>query len=111
MQPPGARIYSGEFTHVVISPGSGTPENDSDFAGSRRVVEAATNIPLLGVCLGHQGLAALAGSRVTRAPEPRHGFVSQITRSGEGIFTGLPQGFNAVLCSPQARWRCRCCRE
>ncbi|WP_301925149.1 chorismate-binding protein [Corynebacterium glaucum] len=91
-----ARIAAGEFSHIVISPGPGTPENDADFAGSRRVIEAAASIPLLGVCLGHQGLAALAGSRVTRAPQPRHGFVSQITHSGEGIFAGLPQNFDAV---------------
>ena len=92
------RVRAGEFSHVVISPGPGTPERDEDFGSSRRVIEAAADadIPLLGVCLGHQGLAMLAGAAVTRAPEPRHGFVSTVTHSGEGIFTGIPQGFEVV---------------
>ena len=92
------RIRAGEFSHVVISPGPGTPERDEDFGASRRVIEAAAeaNVPLLGVCLGHQGLAMLAGAHVQRAPEPRHGFVSTVTHSGEGIFAGIPQGFEVV---------------
>lgn len=92
------RVRAGEFSHVVISPGPGTPERDEDFGASRRVIEAAAKaqVPLLGVCLGHQGLAMLAGAAVTRAPEPRHGFVSTLTHSGEGIFAGIPQGFEAV---------------
>ncbi|AIJ33837.1 anthranilate/para-aminobenzoate synthase component I [Corynebacterium imitans] len=93
-----ARIRAGEFSHILISPGPGTPEREEDFGTSRRVIEAAADagIPLLGVCLGHQGLAMLAGADVTRAPEPRHGFVSTITHSGEGIFAGIPQGFEVV---------------
>ncbi len=93
-----ARIRAGEFSHILISPGPGTPEREEDFGTSRRVIEAAADagIPLLGVCLGHQGLAMLAGADVTRAPEPRHGFVSTITHSGEGIFAGIPQGFDVV---------------
>nr|VDG63328.1 anthranilate synthase component I [Streptococcus thermophilus] len=87
---------SGRFTHVIISPGPGTPANDDDFAASRAIIEAASETPLLGVCLGHQGLAHLAGATVTRAPEPRHGFVSTISHSGEGIFAGVPQDFKAV---------------
>ena len=92
------RVRAGEFSHVVISPGPGTPERDEDFGASRRVIEAAAKaqVPLLGVCLGHQGLAMLAGAAVTRAPEPRHGFVSTLTHSGEGIFAGIPQGFEVV---------------
>lgn len=90
------RVAAGEFTHVFISPGPGSPDRDTDFAGSRAVIQAANDIPVLGVCLGHQGLAVFAGAAVTRAPEPRHGFVSQIRHSGEGIFTGVPQGFDAV---------------
>ena len=92
------RVRAGEFSHVVISPGPGTPEREEDFGASRRVIEAAADagVPLLGVCLGHQGLAMLAGSSVTRAPEPRHGFVSTVTHSGEGIFAGIPQGFEVV---------------
>ena len=92
------RVRAGEFSHVVISPGPGTPEREEDFGASRRVIKAAAeaDIPLLGVCLGHQGLAMLAGASVTRAPEPRHGFVSTVTHSGEGIFTGIPQGFEVV---------------
>lgn len=92
------RVHAGEFTHVVISPGPGTPEREEDFGASRRVIEAAADagVPLLGVCLGHQGLAMLAGARVTRAPEPRHGFVSTVTHSGEGIFAGITQDFEVV---------------
>lgn len=92
------RVRAGEFSHVVISPGPGTPEREEDFSASRRVIKAAAeaDIPLLGVCLGHQGLAMLAGAAVTRAPEPRHGFVSTVTHSGEGIFTGVPQDFEVV---------------
>ena len=93
-----ARIRAGEFSHILISPGPGTPEREEDFGTSRRVISAAADagIPLLGVCLGHQGLAMLVGADVTRAPEPRHGFVSTITHSGEGIFAGIPQGFDVV---------------
>lgn len=92
------RVRAGVFSHVVISPGPGTPEREEDFGASRRVIEAAADadIPLLGVCLGHQGLAMLAGAAVTRAPEPRHGFVSTVTHSGEGIFAGIPQDFEVV---------------
>lgn len=92
------RVRAGEFSHVVISPGPGTPEREEDFGPALRVIEAAADagVPLLGVCLGHQGLAMLAGAAVTRAPEPRHGFVSTVTHSGEGIFTGIPQGFEVV---------------
>ncbi|MGV0343795.1 chorismate-binding protein [Corynebacterium lehmanniae] len=92
------RVRAGEFSNVVISPGPGTPEREEDFGPARRVIEAAADagVPLLGVCLGHQGLGMLAGSSVTRAPEPRHGFVSTVTHSGEGIFAGIPQGFEVV---------------
>ncbi|SDL81183.1 para-aminobenzoate synthetase [Corynebacterium mycetoides] len=89
------RIARGVYSHVVISPGPGTPESEADFAGSRAVIEAAADIPVLGVCLGHQGLALLAGAAVQRT-QPRHGHVSRISHSGVGIFAGLPQDFAAV---------------
>lgn len=88
-------IRRGRYSHIVISPGPGTPESDADFAGSRAVIEAAATIPLLGVCLGHQGLAHLAGVPVGRT-EPHHGHVSSVTHTGQGIFAGLPQGFAVV---------------
>lgn len=93
-----ARIRAGEFSHVVISPGPGTPEREDDFGASRRVIEASAEaeVALLGVCLGHQGLAMLAGSSVTRAPQPRHGHVSTLSHSGQGIFSGIPQNIEVV---------------
>lgn len=90
-----ARIRAGEFTHIVISPGPGHPGNASDFAGAKRVIEAADGIPLLGVCLGHQGLAMHAGANVVEGT-PHHGVVSTLQHSGEGLFQGLPQDFGAV---------------
>jgi anthranilate synthase/aminodeoxychorismate synthase-like glutamine amidotransferase len=52
-------------------------------------------IPLLGVCLGHQAIAALHGGRVDRAPAPRHGKSSPIHHDGEGLFAGIPSPFEA----------------
>ena len=89
------RLAAGEFTHVVISPGPGNPTHEEDFAGSRAVIEASAGLPLLGVCLGHQGLAHLAGLDVART-EPRHGHLSTVTHSGEGVFAGLPQPLQVV---------------
>lgn len=92
------RVRAGEFSHVVISPGPGTPEREQDFGAARRLIAAAASaeIPVLGVCLGHQGLGLLSGARVSRAPRPRHGFASTISHSGEGIFAGIPQDFEVV---------------
>jgi anthranilate synthase/aminodeoxychorismate synthase-like glutamine amidotransferase len=78
---------------VVISPGPGAPES----AGvSLELIAAAAAVPLLGVCLGHQALAAVHGGRVVRAPEPVHGKVSPIRHRGEGLFVGLPDPFPAT---------------
>ena len=79
---------------VVISPGPGRPER----AGRTiPMVEAAENagLPLLGVCLGHQAIAARHGGVVERAPEPRHGKSSRILHDGSVLFAGVPRPFDA----------------
>ncbi|MEV2232748.1 aminodeoxychorismate synthase component I [Streptomyces phaeochromogenes] len=83
------------FDNVVVSPGPGHPAHPRDFGISTTVIADAT-IPVLGVCLGHQGIAAGESARVTAAPEARHGHLSRIRHTGEGLFSGLPQDFTAV---------------
>ncbi|GGO88633.1 aminodeoxychorismate synthase component I [Wenjunlia tyrosinilytica] len=84
-----------EFGKVVLSPGPGTPARDADFGICREIVERG-RLPLLGVCLGHQGLALSHGGTVERAPEPRHGRTSPVLHGGGGLFSGLPSPFEAV---------------
>jgi anthranilate synthase component 2 len=60
------------------------------------IIRAAADLPLLGICLGHQAIAAVHGGRVVRASEPVHGKTSQVRHSGEGLFEGLPDGFLAT---------------
>jgi len=78
----------GEFTHLVVSPGPGTP------ADAGISVEAITRLgpttPTLGVCLGHQAIAEAYGATVVRAPEVVHGKPSLIHHDGLGVYTGLP---------------------
>jgi anthranilate synthase component 2 len=78
---------------VVISPGPGVPE---DSGVTMEMVRAAANLPLLGICLGHQAIAAVHGGHVVRAPEPVHGKISTVCHKGEGLFEGLPDGFEAT---------------
>jgi anthranilate synthase/aminodeoxychorismate synthase-like glutamine amidotransferase len=81
-------------THVVLSPGPGTPNSASDFAVGRLVLKQAST-PVLGVCLGMQALATVHGGAVA-AVRPAHGQVSSVRHDGRGLFTGLPQQFAAV---------------
>lgn len=84
-------------THVVLSPGPGNPEEEADFGVCRSLILAlGLFVPLLGVCLGHQGIGAAFGGRVVRARRPMHGRTSLVTHDGEGIFAGLPRAFTAM---------------
>ncbi|WP_445269134.1 aminodeoxychorismate synthase component I [Streptomyces sp. DSM 41634] len=84
-----------EFDNVVLSPGPGNPTRAADFGICREIIEG-TDIPLLGVCLGHQGVALLHGGTVARAPEPRHGRTSPVLHEGTGLFRGVPSPFEVV---------------
>jgi anthranilate synthase/aminodeoxychorismate synthase-like glutamine amidotransferase len=79
---------------IVISPGPGTP--DQAGISIELIGLAAGQLPLLGVCLGHQSLAQAFGGRVVRAPTLMHGKTSPIRHDGRTIFTGLPDPFTAT---------------
>ena len=81
-------------SHVVLSPGPGHPAVATDFSVGREVLLAGSR-PVLGVCLGLQGLVTAYGGSVGRV-EPAHGQVSLIDHDGQGVFRGLPPHFRAV---------------
>lgn len=72
---------------IVLSPGPGRPE---DAGSMMELIELAIGkVPVLGVCLGHQGIVQHAGGKVSRAPEPVHGKASLLVHDGEGPFAGI----------------------
>ncbi|MFP6768185.1 MAG: aminodeoxychorismate/anthranilate synthase component II [Planctomycetaceae bacterium] len=79
---------------VVLSPGPGTPIEAG--ISIELVSRLIGRVPLLGVCLGHQALAAATGGRVVRAPRPVHGQVTLVEHDGTGLFEGLPQPLTAT---------------
>jgi anthranilate synthase/aminodeoxychorismate synthase-like glutamine amidotransferase len=80
---------------LVISPGPGTPD---DAGVSIAAIEsfAAAGVPVFGVCLGHQSIGQAYGGRIIRARSIMHGKISTISHDGKGVFTGLPQDFEAT---------------
>ncbi len=77
-------------THVVLSPGPGHPARERDFGICGPLIDAlGPTIPLLGVCLGHQGIAHRLGGQVTRASRIMHGKVDRVRHDGTGLFDGL----------------------
>jgi para-aminobenzoate synthetase len=93
-----------EFGSIVISPGPGHPGQARDLGHVGALLDR-TDLPVLGVCLGHQALAHLAGGDVRPAPEPRHGFLETVRHEGDALFAGIPDRFTAVryhsLCVPE----------
>jgi anthranilate synthase component II len=82
--------------YVVLSPGPGSPDNPEDFSVGRQVLLVGT-VPVLGVCLGMQGLVTAYGGRVVQdVHRLAHGEIAHIQHDGEGVFSGLPQDFAAV---------------
>src|ERR1700676_5193139 len=82
-----------DHTHLVISPGPGTPR---DAGVSMAMIHAfAGRIPIFGVCLGHQSLVEVFGGKVVRAARLMHGKVSPVQHDGRGLFAGRPQNFEA----------------
>jgi anthranilate synthase component 2/para-aminobenzoate synthetase len=92
-----------DYTHVVLSPGPGTVADEHDFAIGREIV-ATSDRPVLGVCLGMQGIVHALGGEV-RVVEPAHGEVATVRHTGQGVFAGIPDGFNAVRYHSQAAVR------
>lgn len=84
-----------DFTHAILSPGPGSPNVDTDVGISKYIL-LNTKVPILGVCLGHQLLATIAGGVVSRAPRAVHGRISLVTHTGDPLFDGVPNPFEAV---------------
>lgn len=83
------------FDAVVLSPGPGHPGTAADFGVCREVL-AHTALPILGVCLGHQGINCFFGGQVARAPQPVHGYRTRIRHDQSGLFAGIEQDFEVV---------------
>ena len=85
-----AHAYDG----VLLSPGPGTPEDAGVCMDIVR--DCAGEVPIFGVCLGHQAIAAAYGATVSRAPELLHGKTSEVLHEGVGVLAGLPNPFLAT---------------
>ena len=82
---------------IVISPGPGNPQDPAYFGVCRDVIQRlGPRIPILGVCLGHQGIVAAFGGRVVRAKEAMHGKTSWVHHDGDAIFGQIPRAFEAM---------------
>lgn len=94
----------GSGAAILLSPGPGAPDEAGCCLDLVRIAKGA--VPLIGICLGHQAIAAEAGGAVTRAAEPCHGKCSVLDHGGSGPFEGLPSplaiGRYHSLCTPIA---------
>jgi para-aminobenzoate synthetase len=84
-----------DFDAIVLSPGPGRPERWHDFGVCADILRSS-DIPVLGVCLGHQGLGHMLKGMVATAPVVMHGRRSGVKHNGSGLFEGIPQDFSVV---------------
>jgi para-aminobenzoate synthetase component 2 len=83
-----------DYDGVLLSPGPGTPQ---DAGACIRIVRGCTGqVPIFGVCLGHQAIAEAFGARVIQAPELLHGKTSEVIHDDAGVLAGLPKPFTAT---------------
>ena len=87
-----AEVQAMNLDRIIISPGPGSPDDPAYFGICAEVIKTlGKTVPLLGVCLGMQGIAHVFGGDVVRASVPMHGKVSSIRHDNSGIYQGLPQ--------------------
>jgi para-aminobenzoate synthetase component II len=86
---------AAELRGIVISPGPGDPDDAGVSIDTVRVA-AARELPLLGVCLGMQSMAAAFGAAIVRAPTLVHGEAAEVTHDGAGLLAGMPSAFMAA---------------
>jgi para-aminobenzoate synthetase len=84
-----------DFDAIVLSPGPGHPARWHDFGVCSDILRSS-DIPVLGICLGHQGLARVMNGVVGSAPVPMHGRLSRVRHQGSGLFQDVPQDFSVV---------------
>lgn len=84
------------FDNIVISPGPGTPDNPDDVGLSMAVFDAFPDVPILGICLGHQSLGKKFGGVVERAPKEVHGKYSEVRLADSPLFNHLPPTISVV---------------
>jgi anthranilate synthase component 2 len=80
---------------IVISPGPGTPKDKRYFGNCLSIIQNS-DIPILGICLGHQGIVHAFGGGICHASRLMHGKTSMIRHDGKGIFRGIPNPFEAT---------------
>jgi para-aminobenzoate synthetase len=88
-------LSRGDFNAIVLSPGPGRPQRWHDFGVCADILRHA-EIPVLGICLGHQGIGNLLSGDVRAAPVVMHGRLSRVHHDDSGLFAGVPQGFSVV---------------
>lgn len=92
-----AQIRSCKYKRIIISPGPGNPSDTAYFGVCGEVITTLSpHIPILGICLGLQGIAHFFGGKVIPARQPMHGKVSLINHDGKGVFTNLPQSLEVM---------------
>jgi anthranilate synthase component 2 len=100
-----AEIASGGYSGLVISPGPGEPSGAGISLAAIRAL--GHQMPILGVCLGHQAIGEAFGGRIVRAPRPIHGKASRVTHDGRGIFVDVPAEievarYHSLVIEPQS---------
>ena len=85
-------VLNLDFDNVILSPGPGSPEKEKDFGVCKDIIEKLDK-PILGICLGHQGIYHYNGGEVLRAKEPMHGRLSQVIHNGKNLFKGIKNNF------------------
>ena len=90
-------IKNNNYDAIIISPGPGTPDDKRYFGVCKEVItKLGSTIPILGVCLGHQGIISCFGGKVVNAGNVRHGKTSQVKHYNDSMFNGIKNPFRAT---------------
>lgn len=86
-----------KYSKVILSPGPGNPADKTYFGVCADILlNPQKDLPVLGVCLGMQGIAHYFGGKVIRAPHPKHGKTSPVKHDANGVFKNIPQDINVM---------------